>query len=83
MQSRKGRKKVLKRITTDLKEMVAKPERGVCVTDEEYERAKSTISTILKNKEAADGANVENDGATMLNKVWTQVLGEVGRLFLV
>uniref|UniRef100_A0A8C5W8W6 HTH CENPB-type domain-containing protein n=1 Tax=Leptobrachium leishanense TaxID=445787 RepID=A0A8C5W8W6_9ANUR len=48
----------------------------------EYKMAKSTISTILKNKDAIKAADVAK-GVTMLTKQRTQVLEEVENLLLV
>ncbi|XP_013367911.1 PREDICTED: zinc finger and SCAN domain-containing protein 29 isoform X2 [Chinchilla lanigera] len=84
VQSKSG-KKVLKKITIELKkEIVEKHERGVRVTDlaSEYKMAKSTISTILKNRDAIKGADVAK-GVTTLTKQRTQVLEEVEKLLLV
>lgn len=81
----KNRKKVLKKITIELKkQIVEKHERGIRVTDlaSEYKMAKSTISTILKNKDAIKGADVAK-GVTTLTKQRTQVLEEVEKLLLV
>ena len=72
-------KKVLKKITIDeKKEIIEQHERGVRVSDlsAQYKMAKSTISTILKNKEAIKAANVCK-GVTCLSKQWTQVIEEV------
>ncbi|XP_021097366.1 zinc finger and SCAN domain-containing protein 29 isoform X2 [Heterocephalus glaber] len=84
VQSKNG-KKVLKKITIELKkEIVEKHERGIRVTDlaSEYKMAKSTISTILKNKDAIKGADVAK-GVTVLTKQRTQALEEVEKLLLV
>ncbi|XP_023575287.1 tigger transposable element-derived protein 1-like isoform X1 [Octodon degus] len=85
VQSKDGKKKVLKKITIALKkEIVQKYEHGIRVTDLalEYKMAKSTISTILKNKDAIKGADVAK-GVTTLTKQRTQVLEEVEKLLLV
>ncbi|KAM6468471.1 tigger transposable element-derived protein 1-like [Liasis olivaceus] len=92
VQSKHGGKKkvqskmvVLKKITIELKkEIVEKHEHGIRVTDlaSEYKMPKSTISTILKNKDAIKGADVAK-GVTMLTKQRTQVLEEVEKLLLV
>ncbi|KAM6467503.1 uncharacterized protein PHA67_012932 [Liasis olivaceus] len=85
VQSKHGKNKVLKKITIELKkEIVEKHEHGIRVTDlaSEYKMAKSTISTILKNKDAIKGADVAK-GVTMLTKQRTQVLEEVEKLLLV
>ncbi|XP_010623133.1 zinc finger and SCAN domain-containing protein 29 isoform X3 [Fukomys damarensis] len=84
VQSKNG-KKVLKKITIELKkEIVEKHEHGIRVTDlaSEYKMAKSTISTILKNKDAIKGADVAK-GVTVLTKQRTQALEEVEKLLLV
>ncbi|XP_013014048.1 zinc finger and SCAN domain-containing protein 29 isoform X3 [Cavia porcellus] len=84
VQSKNG-KKVLKKITIELKKkIVEKHEHGIRVTDLalEYKMAKSTISTILKNKDAIKGADVAK-GVTTLTKQRTQVLEEVEKLLLV
>ncbi|XP_040261456.1 uncharacterized PPE family protein PPE13-like [Bufo bufo] len=83
--SSKGDSKVVKKITIELKkEIIEKHDRGIRVTDlaSEYKMAKSTISTILKNKAAIKGADVAK-GVTMLTKQRTQVLEEVEKLLLV
>ncbi|XP_044137796.1 tigger transposable element-derived protein 1-like [Bufo gargarizans] len=83
--SSKGDSKVVKKITIELKkEIIEKYDRGIRVTDlaSEYKMAKSTISTILKNKAAIKGADVAK-GVTMLTKQRTQVLEEVEKLLLV
>ncbi|KAM6451670.1 uncharacterized protein PHA67_018236 [Liasis olivaceus] len=85
VQSKNGKKKVLKKITIESKkEIVEKHECGIRVTDlaSEYKMAKSTISNILKNKDAIEGADVAK-GGTMLTKQRTQVLEEVEKLLLV
>ncbi|XP_013007869.1 tigger transposable element-derived protein 1-like isoform X2 [Cavia porcellus] len=85
VQGKNGKKKVLKKITIALKkEIVEKHEHGIRVTDLalEYKMAKSTISTILKNRDAIKGANVAK-GVTTLTKQRTQVLEEVEKLLLV
>lgn len=81
----KNGKKVLKKITIELKkEIVKKHECGTRVTDLalEYKMAKSTISTILKNKDAIKGADVAK-GVTVLTKQRTQALEDVEKLLLV
>ncbi|KAM6455899.1 tigger transposable element-derived protein 1-like [Liasis olivaceus] len=86
MQSGLGKNKALKKkVTIELKkEIIEKHDRGVRVTDlaAEYKMAKSTISTILKNKDAIREADVAK-GVTMLMRKRTQVLEEVEKLLLV
>ncbi|KAM6459100.1 tigger transposable element-derived protein 1-like [Liasis olivaceus] len=85
VQSKLGQNKGLKKITIELKkEIVEKHDRGIRVTDlgSEYKMAKSTISTVLKNKDAIKGADVAK-GVTTLTKQRTQVLEEVEKLLLV
>ncbi|XP_051783790.1 tigger transposable element-derived protein 1-like [Erpetoichthys calabaricus] len=80
-----GEKKGLKKIEIELKkEIIEKYERGVRVTDlaAEYKKSKSTISTILKQKEAIKAADVAK-GVTMLTKQRPQVLEDVEKLLLV
>lgn len=77
--------KSLKRITIDTKkEIIAKYESGVRVSNlaKEYEMAKSTISTILKKKDALKKADVSK-GVTKLTKQRSQVLEEVEKLLLI
>ncbi|XP_063089639.1 tigger transposable element-derived protein 1-like isoform X2 [Cavia porcellus] len=84
VQSKNG-KKILKKITIELKkEIIRKHEGGIRVTDLacEYKVAKSTISTILKNKDAIKRADVAK-GVTTLTKQRSQVLEEVEKLLLV
>ncbi|XP_039608550.1 tigger transposable element-derived protein 1-like [Polypterus senegalus] len=80
-----GEKKGLKKIEIELKKkIIEKYERGVRVTDlaAEYKKSKSTISCILKKKEAIKAANVAK-GVTVLTKQRPQVLEEVEKLLLV
>jgi len=73
------------RITTEVKkEIIAKHENGVCVFDlaTQFGMAKSTISTILKNKEAIEGANVARR-VTVLTKQRSQMIEEVEKLLLI
>ena len=53
-------KKNVRRTIQIKKEIITKHENGICVSDlaAEYGMAKSTISTIIKNKEVIKGANV-------------------------
>ncbi|KAF7235332.1 Tigger transposable element-derived protein 1 [Varanus komodoensis] len=85
VQSKNSKRKVSKKITIELKkEIVEKHERGIRVTDLalEYKMAKSTISTILKRKDAIKRANLAK-GVTLFSKQRTQVLEEVEKLLLV
>ncbi|XP_051783832.1 uncharacterized protein LOC114652508 isoform X2 [Erpetoichthys calabaricus] len=80
-----GGKKGSKKIEIELKKkIIEKYERGVRVTDlaAEYKKSKSTISTILKQKEAIKAADVAK-GVTVLTKQRPQVLEEVEKLLLV
>uniref|UniRef100_A0A8C5RHA3 HTH CENPB-type domain-containing protein n=1 Tax=Laticauda laticaudata TaxID=8630 RepID=A0A8C5RHA3_LATLA len=77
--------KVLRKIEMKVKkEIIEKYERGLRVTDlaAEYNKPKSTISTILKQKKAIKAANVAR-GVTMLTKQRPQVLEEVEKQLLV
>ncbi|GCC32241.1 hypothetical protein chiPu_0010702 [Chiloscyllium punctatum] len=74
-----------KRITVETKkETIAKHENGACVSDltMQYDMAKSTICTILKNKEALKAAVVAK-GVTILTKQTPKLLDEVEKLLLV
>ncbi|XP_066937054.1 tigger transposable element-derived protein 1-like [Macrobrachium rosenbergii] len=75
--------KVQKITIETMKEIIEKSERCVCVTDlgTDYKIAKSTISTILKNKEAIREANVAK-GMTLPNKTRSQTLEKVEKIIL-
>lgn len=78
-------KKTLKKITVEVKkEIIEKHERGVRLCDlaSQYEYAKSTIATILKNKEAIKGACVAK-GVSVLSKQRSQAIEEVEKLLLI
>ncbi|XP_023235464.1 major centromere autoantigen B-like [Centruroides sculpturatus] len=66
------------------KEIIAKYENGICVSDiaKEYNVAKSTISTIIKNKKAFKAAEVAK-GVNVLLKQRSKVLDEVEKLLLI
>ncbi|GCC19040.1 hypothetical protein chiPu_0018184 [Chiloscyllium punctatum] len=73
-----------KRITVETKkEIIAKHENGACVSDlaMQYKMAKSTICTILKNKEALKAADVAK-GVTILTKQRPNLLDEVEKLLV-
>ena len=79
-------KKTLKKITIETKkEIIEKHEQGVRLSDlaSEYKYAKSTIGTILKNKEAIKGACVAK-GVSVLSssKQRSQTIEEVEKLLL-
>ncbi|XP_023224010.1 major centromere autoantigen B-like [Centruroides sculpturatus] len=63
------------------KEIIAKYENGIRVSDiaKEYNVAKSTISTIIKNKKAAEVAK----GVNVISKQRSKVLDEVEKLLLI
>ncbi|XP_016070266.1 PREDICTED: tigger transposable element-derived protein 1-like [Miniopterus natalensis] len=78
-------KRKVVRTTIELKkEIIAKYDRGVRVSDlaMEYGMAKSTISTILKHKEAIKSADVAK-GVKVLTKQRPQAIEEVEKLLLV
>lgn len=78
-------KKTLKKITIEQKkEIIEKHERGVRLCDlaSQYQYAKSTIATILKNKEAIKGACVAK-GVSVLSKQRSQAIEEVEKLLLI
>ena len=66
------------------KEIITKHENGVRVSDlaAEYGMAKSTIPTIIKNKEVIKRADVAK-GVTVINKQRPPILEEVEKLLLV
>jgi transposase-like protein len=73
------------RITIEVKkEIIAKHENGVRVSDlaTQFGVAKSTISTILKNKETIKGASVERE-VTVVIKQRSQTIEVVERLLLI
>ena len=77
-------KKYVRRTIQIKKEIITKHENGVRVSDlaAEYGMAKSTISTIIKNKEVIKGADVA-EGVTVINKQRPPILKEVEKLLLV
>jgi hypothetical protein len=73
------------RITLEVKkEIIAKHENGVCVSDLfiQFCMAKSTICTILKNKETIKGASVAR-GVTVITKQRSQTNEVVEKLLLI
>ena len=62
-------KKTLKIITIEQKEIIEKHELGVRLCDlaSQYQYTKSTMATILKNKEAIKGTSVAK-GVSVLSK---------------
>ena len=79
-----SRKKKIERTIQIKKEIIVKHENGVLVSDlaAEYGMAKSTISTIIKNKEKIKGADV-GEGVTVISKQRQPILEEVEKLLLV
>lgn len=78
-------KRKMTRITIEVKkEIIAKHENGVRVSDlaTQFGMAKSTICTILKNKETIKGADVAR-GVTVLTKQRSQMIEEVEKLLLI
>ncbi|XP_034954627.2 tigger transposable element-derived protein 1-like [Zootoca vivipara] len=78
-------KRILNRITIEVKkEIISKHESGVRVCDlaKQFGVAKSTVSSILKNKEAIKGANVAR-GVKTLTRQRTQTIEEVEKLLFI
>ena len=78
-------KRKLTKITIEVKkEVIAKHENGVRVSDlaTQFGMAKSTISTILKNKETIKAADVAK-GVTVLTKQRSQTIEEVEKMLLI
>lgn len=78
-------KRKMTRITIEVKkEIIAKHENGFRVSDlaTQFGMAKSTICTILKNKETIKGADVAR-GVTVLTKQRSQTIEEVEKLLLI
>ena len=82
--SDKGKRKVVKRTIEVKKEIAAKYESGVRVSDlaTQFGMAKSTISTILKNKEVIKAADVAK-GVTVITIQRPQIIEEVEKLLIV
>ena len=84
--SGKGKeKRKIVRTTIELKkEIIAKYENGVRVSDLalQYGMAKSTISTFLKNKDMIKKANVAK-GVTVISKQRPQIMEEMEKLLLI
>jgi IS30 family transposase len=73
------------RITIEVKkEIIARHENGVCVSDlaTQFGVAKSTICTILKNKETIKGANFAT-GVTVLTKQRSHAVEKVEKLLMI
>ena len=79
-----GKRKVVRKTVEFKKELIAKYESGVRVSElaKEFGMAKSTISTILKHKDALKASDVAK-GSTVLSKQRPQVLEEVEKLLLI
>nr|XP_034981426.1 glutamate-rich protein 5 isoform X1 [Zootoca vivipara]XP_034981427.1 glutamate-rich protein 5 isoform X1 [Zootoca vivipara] len=78
-------KRTINRATIEVKkQIISKHESGVRVSDlaTQFGMAKSTICTILKNKEAIKGANVAK-GVKTLTRQRTQTIEEVEKLLLI
>lgn len=78
------KRKVVRTSIAFKKEIIAKYEQGVRVSDlaREFKMAKSTISTILKNKEAVKSSDVAM-GVSAISKQRPQVLEEVEKLLMI
>ena len=84
MGPKKASERKIVRTTIEVKkEIIRKHENGVRVTDlaSRFDLAKSSICTILKNKEAIKDANVAK-GVTVITKQRSQTLEEVEKLLL-
>ena len=79
-----AKRKIVRRTVEVKKEIITKHENGICVSDlaAEYGMAKSTISTIIKNKKVVKGADVAK-GVTVINKQRPPILEEVKKVLLV
>ena len=79
-----AKRKIVRQTVEVKKEIITKHENGICVSDlaAEYGMAKSTISTIIKNKEVIKGADVAK-GVTVISKQRPPILKEVKKLLLV
>ncbi|XP_059558184.1 tigger transposable element-derived protein 1-like isoform X1 [Myotis daubentonii] len=80
----KVKRKVVRTTIELKKEIIANYDKGVRVSDlaTKYGMAKSTISTILKHKEAIKKADVAK-GVTVLTKQRSQAIEEVEKLLLI
>ena len=78
------KRKVVRKTIEFKKELIAKYESGVRVSvlAKEFGMAKSTISTILKNKDQLKASDVAK-GSSVLSKRRPQVLEEVEKLLLI
>jgi len=83
-ESVKAKRKIVRTTIEVKKEIIRKHENGVCVSDLalQFGLAKSSICTILKNKEAIKDANVAK-GVTVITKQRSQTLEEVEKLLLI
>ena len=81
----KEKRKVVRTTIELTKEIVAKYENGVRVSDLAAQRnmAKSTISTFLKNKEAIKAADVANGLTIVHSKQRPQIMDDVENLMLI
>ena len=79
-----GKRKVVRKTIEFKKELIAKYESGVRVSDlaKEFGMAKSTVSTILKNKDQLKASDVAK-GSSVFSKQRPQVLEEVEKLLLI
>ena len=84
MGPKKPRRKVQRRTIELKKDIIAKHESGVRVTDLsiQYGMPKSTISTILKSKESYKACNVAK-GVSIISKKRPQVIEEMEKLLLI
>ena len=80
----KAKRKTVRTTIELKKEIIAKYESGVRVSDlaSQYEMAKSTISTILKHKEVLKKADVAM-GVTAISKQRPQIMEEMEKLLLI
>ena len=80
----KAKRKTVRTTIELKKEIIAKYESGVRVSDlaSQYEMAKSTISTILKHKEVLKKADVVM-GVTAISKQRPQIMEEMEKLLLI
>lgn len=80
----KEKRKIVRITVERKKEIIAKYENGVRVSDlaSQYGMAKSTISTFLKNKDLIKAADVAK-GVTMISKQRPQIMEELEKLLLI
>ena len=81
----KGKRKVVRTTIELKKEIIAKFENGIRVSDlaTQYGMAKSTISTFLKNKEAIKAADVAKGVTSVVSKQRPQIMDKVEKLLLI